>query len=78
MNYFPTRVEEFHTDGGRVDYLYDLETTDHRIVVLGEANAHLVFTDFTEVNDTSGEVEAHELALLNAALHFASTLASAA
>ena len=51
-----------------VDYLYDLDTSDHKIVCLNNKNKFVTFTDFTEVDDHHDVVEAYELALLNKTL----------
>ena len=46
-------------------YLYDIDTSNHRIIVLDDNNNRVIYTDFSEVDDESGKVYKFELDLLN-------------
>ena len=48
-----------------VDILYDIDTENHRIVILNDNNRGVTYTDFTEVDDETGKVYEYELDLLN-------------
>ena len=48
-----------------VDILYDIDTENHRIVILNDNNKGVTYTDFTEVDDETGKVYEYELDLLN-------------
>ena len=48
-----------------VDILYDIDTENHRIVILNDNNEGVTYTDFTEVDDETGKVYEYELDLLN-------------
>jgi len=47
------------------DYLYDIDTSNHRIIVLDDNNNMVTYTDFSEVDDDFGKVYKFELNLLN-------------
>lgn len=49
----------------QVNYLYDLDTTDHRIVCLNDKKEHVVYTDFSEIDDKDDFIEKYELSVLN-------------
>ena len=49
----------------KLDYLYDIDTSNHRIVILNDKDEKITFTDFTEVDDTKGHISEYELNLLN-------------
>lgn len=51
---------------GAAPYVYDLQTSDHRITALNASGERVVYTDFSEV-DYSAAIELRELALLNSA-----------
>ena len=48
-----------------VDYLFDIDTSNHRIIILNNNNQPVTYTDYTEVDDTTGKVYEYELDLLN-------------
>jgi len=50
---------------GPIPYLYDIDTSDHRITILNDNNEHIVYTDFTEVDHDNNYVYEYELSLLN-------------
>ena len=52
-------------EGETNDYLYDIDTSNHRIIVLDDNNNRVTYTDFSEVDDDSGKVYKFELDLLN-------------
>ena len=47
------------------EFLYDIDTENHRIVILNDKDEQVTYTDFTEVDDPAGNVYKYELALLN-------------
>jgi hypothetical protein len=49
----------------KIEYVYDLETTDHRIVCLNDKNERVVYTDFSEIDDSDNFIENYELSILN-------------
>ena len=49
----------------KLEYLYDIDTSNHRIVILNDNDEKITFTDFTEVDDTKGHISEYELKLLN-------------
>lgn len=49
----------------KVSFLYDLETTNHKIVCIGNNNEMITFTDFSEVDDKDDVIEKYELDILN-------------
>jgi hypothetical protein len=49
----------------KVSFLYDLETTNHKIVCIGDNNEMITFTDFSEVDDKDDVIEKYELDILN-------------
>ena len=50
---------------GQIPYLYDIDTSNHRITILNDNNEHIVYTDFTEVDHDNNYVYEYELSLLN-------------
>tara|TARA_B100002052_G_scaffold294967_1_gene320642 strand:- start:809 stop:1924 length:1116 start_codon:yes stop_codon:yes gene_type:complete len=48
-----------------VDYLFDIDTSNHRIIILDNQNKPVTYTDYTEVDDETGKVYEYELNLLN-------------
>ena len=48
-----------------VPYLYDLDTSNHRIIIMNDDNEYITYTDYTEVDDESGTIYNYELSLLN-------------
>ncbi len=57
-----------------IPYLYDIDTTSHRITILNDNNEHVIYTDFTEVDDNTNFVYQYELALLNKSIKTSSEL----
>jgi len=57
-----------------IPYLYDIDTTSHRITILNDNNEHVTYTDFTEVDDNTNFVYEYELALLNKSIKTSSEL----
>ena len=57
----PNVVEEHKT----YKHLYDLDTSDHKIVCLNNIRKQVVYTDFTEIEDTNDVMEEYELKVLN-------------
>ena len=51
--------------GTNVDYLFDIDTSNHRIIILDNQNQPVTYTDYTEVDDETGKVYEYELDLLN-------------
>ena len=49
----------------KIQYVYDLETTDHRIVCLNDKNERVVYTDYSEIDDEENFIEMYELSILN-------------
>ena len=49
----------------KIQYVYDLETTDHRIVCLNNKNEYVVYTDYSEIDDEDNFIERYELSILN-------------
>lgn len=49
----------------QVNYLYDLDTTDHRIVCLNDKKENVIYTDFSEIDDKDDFIEKYELSVLN-------------
>lgn len=49
----------------QVKYVYDLDTTDHRIVCLNDKKEHVVYTDYSEIEDKDDFIEKYELGILN-------------
>jgi hypothetical protein len=52
-------------DDKKIEYVYDLETTDHRIVCLNNKNERIVYTDYSEIDDEENFIEMYELSILN-------------
>ena len=59
----PTSVNNLYDK--QIEYVYDLETTDHRIVCLNDKNEWVVYTDFSEIDDNNLFIENYELSVLN-------------
>ncbi len=59
----PTSVNNLYDK--QIEYVYDLETTDHRIVCLNDKNECVVYTDFSEIDDNNLFIENYELSVLN-------------
>jgi hypothetical protein len=49
----------------KIQYVYDLETTDHRIVCLNNKNEYVIYTDYSEIDDEENFIERYELSILN-------------
>jgi len=49
----------------KTEFLYDIDTSNHRIVILNDKDERITYTDFTEVDDDTGNVYQYELDLLN-------------
>ena len=49
----------------KIQFVYDLETTDHRIVCLNNKNEYVVYTDYSEIDDEDNFIERYELSILN-------------
>lgn len=45
--------------------LYDLDTSDHKIICLNNVGDKVVFTDYTEIEDTGNVMEKYEIEILN-------------
>ena len=63
-------IQSGHVPGSKVirdtvDILYDIDTANHRIIILNDNHEGLTYTDFTEVDDKAGKVYQYELDLLN-------------
>ena len=59
----PTAINNLYDK--TIEYVYDLETTDHRIVCLNDKNERVVYTDFSEIDDSDNFIENYELSILN-------------
>ncbi len=47
------------------EFLYDIETSNHRIVCANQYNEPVVYTDFSEIDDIDDRLEEYELKVLN-------------
>lgn len=59
--YLSTAIEEPRS----YQYLYDLDTSNHRIVCVNNKGECVTYTDFTEIDDVNDTIETYELGLLN-------------
>ncbi len=50
---------------GYCEFLYDIETSNHRIVCANNYNEPIVYTDFSEIDDEDDRLEEYELKVLN-------------
>lgn len=46
-------------------YLYDIDTSDHKITCINDKGTQVVYTDYTEIEDTKNVMEKYELSVLN-------------
>lgn len=48
--------------------LYDLDTTNHKITCINNKGEQVVYTDYTEIEDTKDVMEKYELSILNSSI----------
>ena len=60
-----SEIPNIQSSDKQVKYVYDLDTTDHRIVCLNDKKEHVVYTDYSEIEDKDDFIEKYELGILN-------------